>query len=94
MDPDDQWYAQGSVLGPLLFTLFVSDIPSTVNNFCPLFADDTKIYQGVRLGDLSMVDHRASRNKIVNIMVMREFLIFCVFKCHSGSPITIGNLIW
>ena len=35
---------QGSVLGPLLFTLFVSDIPSTVNNFCSLFADDTKIH--------------------------------------------------
>ena len=35
---------QGWVLGQLLFTLFVSDIPSTVNNFCSLFADDTKIH--------------------------------------------------
>ena len=35
---------KGSVLGPLLFTLFVSDIPSTVNNLCSLFADDTKIH--------------------------------------------------
>ena len=35
---------QGSVLGPLLFTLFVSDIQSTVNNFCSLFADDTEIH--------------------------------------------------
>ena len=34
---------QGSLLGPLLFTLFVSDIPSMVNNFFSLFADDTKI---------------------------------------------------
>ena len=36
---------QGSVL--LLFTLFVSDIPSTVNNFCSLFADDTKIHSAL-----------------------------------------------
>ena len=35
---------QGSVLGPLLFTLFVSDIPSIVDNFCSLFADDTKLF--------------------------------------------------
>ena len=36
---------QGSVLGPLLFTLFVSDFPSMVNNFCSLFvADDTKTH--------------------------------------------------
>ena len=32
---------QGSVLGPLLFTLFVSDI---LENICSLFADDTKIH--------------------------------------------------
>ena len=35
---------QGSVLGPLLFTLFVSDIPSMLKNLCLLFADDTKIH--------------------------------------------------
>ena len=35
---------QESILGPLLFTLFVSDKPFTVNNFCSLFADDTKIH--------------------------------------------------
>ena len=35
---------QGSLLGPLLFTLFVSNIPSTVNNFCLLFADITKMH--------------------------------------------------
>ena len=31
-------------MGLLLFTLFFSDIPSTVNNFCSLFADDTNIH--------------------------------------------------
>ena len=33
-------------------------------------------------------------NIIDNIMVVREFIIFCAIKHHSGSPITIGNLIW
>ena len=49
---------------------------------------------GGRLEGLSMVAHRASGNKIDNIMVVKEFIIFCVIKHHSGSPITIGNLIW
>ena len=42
----------------------------------------------------SMVAHRASRNKIDNIMVVREFIIVCAIEHHSSSPITIGNLIW
>lgn len=35
---------QGSVLGPLLFLIFVSDIPSLIENSISLFADDTKLY--------------------------------------------------
>ena len=35
---------QGSVLGPLLFIIFISEIPSLINNFVSLFADDTKLY--------------------------------------------------
>ena len=46
------------------------------------------------LEGLSMVAHRASGNEIGNIMVVREFKMFCVIKHHSGSPITIANLIW
>ena len=49
---------------------------------------------GGLLEGLSMVAHQVSQNKIDNIMVVREFIIFCVIKHHSGSPITIGNLIW
>ena len=39
---------QGSVLGPLLFVLFINDMPSCVSNACKLFADDSKIYTQVR----------------------------------------------
>ncbi|CAH1269255.1 Hypp4131 [Branchiostoma lanceolatum] len=44
---------QGSVLGPLLFTIFVSDIPETIQNFVSLFADDTKIYAAAQNCELN-----------------------------------------
>ena len=33
---------QGSILGPVLFTIFINDLPDEVNSFCKIFADDTK----------------------------------------------------
>ena len=39
---------EGSMLGPLLFTIFVNDIPSVMLNPTFMFADDTKIIHFVR----------------------------------------------
>ena len=36
---------QGSVLGPLVFILYVNDLPSFVNSDVELFADDTTIFE-------------------------------------------------
>ena len=42
---------QGSVLGPLLFTIFINDLPENVKNICKLYADDCKLIGVVRNED-------------------------------------------
>ena len=39
---------QGSVLGPLLFLIFINHLPSFVKSNCKFFADDMKIYMKLR----------------------------------------------
>ena len=44
---------QGTVLGPLLFILFINDLPEAVKLFCQLFADDCTLQsEGLNLEEL------------------------------------------
>ena len=42
---------QGSVLGPILFLIYVNDIPEMVNCSIKMFADDTKLFRTVKYID-------------------------------------------
>ena len=35
---------QGSVLGPLLFTIYINDLPDMISSICKLYADDSKLF--------------------------------------------------
>jgi len=39
---------QGSVLGPILFVIFINDMPEVVHAVIQMFADDTKLYREIR----------------------------------------------
>ena len=44
---------QGTVLGPILFLLFINDLPSLVSSSVKLFADDSVLYRDIE----SSADH-------------------------------------
>ena len=47
---------QGSVLGPILFTIFINDMPEAVDSLMKLFADDANIFKAIEsIGDVTLI---------------------------------------
>ena len=45
---------QGSILGPLIFNLYVADLHEHLDAECRQYADDTSIYRSFRPADLPL----------------------------------------
>lgn len=77
---------QGSVIGPILFILFVNDMPDVVHGFIQLFADDAKIF-----AEMSSVDDQKELQADLDHLqdwALKWQMVFNASKCkvmHLGS---------
>ena len=78
---------QGSVLGPILFVIFINDMPEVVQSFCQLFADDAKMFDTVNLRDIKAGNRLQEDINSVSNWSGKWQLPFNVEKCkvlHIG----------
>ena len=77
---------QGSVLGPILFLIYVNNIPEMVNCRIQMFADDTKLFRAVKyIGDCNILHNELNT---LSQWTNEWLLSFNVDKCkvmHIGK---------
>ena len=78
---------QGSILGPVLFILYINDLPGVVGSVCKLFADDCKLYKNIK----SEADQRELQEDINRLCKWsKDWLLgFNIKKC---KVVSFGNI--
>ena len=56
---------QGSVLGHLLFLIYINDLPNGIESICKIFADDTLLFSKVKDATVSHTQLNNDLNKII-----------------------------
>ena len=77
---------QGSVLGPLLFLIYINDLPDGIMSTIYMYADNTKLYREIK----SHEDHQILQNDLTKLCIWSKkwLLKFHPKKC---SCLSIGK---
>lgn len=87
---------QGSILGPLLFILYINDLPHVTQHNCILYADDTTVV--VKNKDLNTFEHdiNDTLNSIINWLKRNNLQVninktkMIQFKTYNSKPIKLN----
>ena len=84
--PVNSGIPQGSVLGPLLFLLYINDLPDNIDSSVYMYPDDTKLYREIR----EPRDHEILQEDLNKLSVWSDLwlLKFHPEKCFS---LTMGK---
>ena len=84
--------SHGSVLGPILFVIFINDLPEVVNSMMYLFADDTKLMKEIQSAqDVVVLQNDVSE---MDYWSNKWLIKFNLEKCHIltfGKPNPFNN---
>ena len=74
---------QGSVLGPVLFLIYINDLPDKINILIRMFADDIKIYNCIK----NKEDEQKLQSNILQACTWaaKWQMIFNVNKCKRNA---------
>ena len=92
---------QGSVLGPLLFLLYVNDIPLSVDSPILLFADDAKIFRSINRCEADYLQLQRdidilfewSRTWLLNFNISKCYVLYLGLTHSYGNYCIDGNVI-
>ena len=86
---------QGSVMGPMLFLIYINGLPNYIKSSCKIFAEDTKIYS--KVGNMADVE-RIQKDIDELVEWSRTWLLnFNAGKCkvmHVGARNGRANYFW
>ena len=88
---------QGSVLGPLLFLVYINDLPELMQSTCKVFADDVKIYRPLRdpVSDLFILQNDLDRlfewSRTWQLGISYDKCNVMHINFRTGSPLCIGS---
>ena len=71
---------QGTVLGPLLFLVYINDLPEYISSSCGLFADDCVLYRPIT----NQIDQESLQKDLYNLQLWANkwLMMLNVNKCE------------